>query len=236
MTDTPTPARDLEHDLDLGARRARAAFVWRRALFASFVVHIVVALLLFLGRPPIPPSPFAAAGPRAADDQAAAGGMQVVTVQAPPEREIVRPPPPIVTPSLETIEPVEFDDVPQLEVQTAQVAGLLPIPELGPGTATGEGEGDGGSTEEGRFRITPPTPRGMIIPPTNRELRGSEVEVWVFVDPRGRVVADSTRLDPPTSDRDFNRRLIREAAEWVFTPARRGEEEVAAWFPYRISM
>ena len=162
--------------------------------------------------------------------------MQVVTIQSPPQQEVVRPPPPILTPSLETVEVVEFDDVPVLEVQQAQIAGELPIPELGPGTAEGDGQGDGGTTESGRFEIVPPAPRGMIIPPTNSRLRGSEVQVWVFVDERGRVVADSTRLEPPTRDRDFNRRLIREAGEWVFTPARRGAERVAAWFPYRISM
>jgi hypothetical protein len=76
----------------------------------------------------------------------------------------------------------------------------------------------------------------MIIPPTNKKLRGSAVEVWVFVNEGGRVVADSTRLNPPTSDRGFNRRLIEEAAEWVFTPAMKEGKPVAAWFPYTISM
>ncbi|NIP60097.1 MAG: hypothetical protein GWM92_17380, partial [Gemmatimonadetes bacterium] len=65
---------------------------------------------------------------------------------------------------------------------------------------------------------------------------GTEVQVWVFVDERGRVVPDSTRLRPPTDDRAFNRRLVEEAAQWVFEPARQGGEAVAAWFPYTISM
>ena len=60
--------------------------------------------------------------------------------------------------------------------------------------------------------------------------------MWVFVDAAGKVVADSTRLNPPTSDRGFNRRLIDEAAEWVFNPATRNGQPVAAWFPYTISM
>ncbi len=231
-----TPRIEAEHQLDIEARRERETSRWRRSLVVSVGVHLVILLLLFAGRPPIPPSPFAAAGPRAADDRAAAGGMQVVTIQAPPQREVVRPPPPILTPSFETVEVVEFDDVPQLENVQAQAAGELPIPDLGPGVEQGEGQGDGGTTDEGRFRMIPPSPRGMIIPPTNRELRGSHVEVWVFVDERGRVVPDSTRLDPPTRDGSFNRRLIREASEWVFAPARRGTETIAAWFPYRISM
>jgi hypothetical protein len=76
----------------------------------------------------------------------------------------------------------------------------------------------------------------MIIPPSNERLRGREVEVWVFVDERGRVVADSTRLTPPTPDSNFNRLLIREAAEWIFRPAMQGGQPVATWFPYKISM
>jgi len=229
------PPHTTDH-LDIEARRRREDTRWRRSLLVSLGVHLVIFLFLLAGRPPIPPSPFAAAGPRAQDDRAAAGGMQVVTVQAPPQREIVRPPPPLLTPSLEVVEVVNFDEVPILEVQEAQIAGELPIPELGPGVDDGDGEGDGGTTDRGLFQLVPPAPRGMIIPPTNRSLRGREVEVWVFVDERGRVVADSTRLDPPTRDGGFNRRLIREAAEWVFTPARRGTQRVAAWFPYRISM
>jgi hypothetical protein len=56
------------------------------------------------------------------------------------------------------------------------------------------------------------------------------------VDERGRVVADSTQLRPPTTDGDFNARILREAAEWVFEPGKEGGEPVAAWFPYSISM
>ena len=100
----------------------------------------------------------------------------------------------------------------------------------------GLGAGDGGNADEGFYRLQPATPRGMILPPQNRDLRGTEVQVWVFVDERGRVVADSTRLDPPTRDRGFNRRLIREAAEWSFRPAVQEGRPVGSWFPYRITM
>lgn len=86
------------------------------------------------------------------------------------------------------------------------------------------------------FRPEPPSPRGMIIPPTNRDLRGTEVGIWVFVDETGRVVADSTWLEPPTRDDGFNRRLIREAATWLFRPARQNGQPVPAWFSYRIIM
>ena len=50
----------------------------------------------------------------------------------------------------------------------------------------------------------------------------------------GRVIADSTRLDPPTTSRNLNRQLIREASEWMFRPAVQEGQAVASWYPYRI--
>jgi len=180
----------------------------------------------------LPPSPFAAAGPRAGDDRAASGSLQVMNVRTPPSVPVIPPPVPIEV-AVE-VTPVEFvqEEVLDLAMVLGEEPGLLE----GPGLDEGTGEGDGGNAEEGLFRLQPPSPRGMIIPPANQELRGTEVQVWVFVDERGYVVADSTRLDPPTRDRDFNRRLIQEAAEWVFRPAVQDGKPVAAWFPYRISM
>ena len=136
---------------------------------------------------------------------------------------------------MEITPPVEFDIEPDVDLSdlVGESAGVLPGP---PGIPGGTGRGDGGTGTEGLFRLVPPSPRGMIIPPNNPSLRGREVEVWVFVDATGKVVADSTRLNPPTSDRGFNRRLIEEAAEWVFNPAMKGGEPVAAWFPYTISV
>ena len=75
----------------------------------------------------------------------------------------------------------------------------------------------------------------MIWPPESSRLESFDLEVWVFVDAQGRVVPDSTWLRAPTSDRGFNRRLIDDAADWVFEPARQGGEPVATWFSYRIA-
>jgi hypothetical protein len=83
--------------------------------------------------------------------------------------------------------------------------------------------------------LVPPSPRGMIIPPRHEEFRKTEVTVWVFIDERGRVVSDSTRLEPPTSNEGLNRALRREAAEWIFSPARQNGRAVPAWFPYVIT-
>lgn len=218
------------HDASVADRRAAERRLWSRALAVSLVLHALV--FAFWRTQPLFMSPFAAAGPRANDDRAAAGSMQALQIRTPPPRPIVPPlvPLPTVTPPQEIV----FDD--EVQVDIASVMGEGPGELEGPGLADGTGRGDGGNAPEGLFRLIPPTPRGMIMPPTNRSLRGQQVEVWVFVDEAGRVVADSTRLRPPTADRSFNRRLIEEAAEWVFEPAQRGGQPVAAWFPYTISM
>jgi len=212
-------------------RRASQNRVYRLALGTSLLVHVLIFLLWRVV--PIPPSPLAAAGPRSGDFRAAGGGMQSMNLQVANPRPIVPPPVPILT--LDDVDPVIFDLEPQLDL--AAMAGEAPgLGDGPPGIEGGQGRGDGGTAAEGFFDLVPPSPRGMIIPPSSSSLRGKQVEVWVFVDASGKVVADSTRLNPPTSDRGFNRRLIAEASEWVFHPAKRNDQAVAAWFPYTISM
>ncbi len=217
--------------LTLEGRRTRDRKIWRNGLLASLLLHVLLFALWKYDGPLM--SPFAAAGPRAGDNRAAGGAMQSMAIRIPPPRPIV--PPRIPLPTVTPVEPMDFE--PQVEPNLVDVIGDRPGNTPGPpGLEGGTGRGDGGTAEEGLFRLVPPSPRGMIMPPANDNLKGREVEVWVFVDERGRVVADSTRLEPPTSDRDFNRRLIREAAQWVFEPARQGGKPVASWFPYTISM
>jgi hypothetical protein len=218
------------HDITASDRRRQERSTWRNGLIASVLLHLII----FLGWSGnvIPDSPFAAAGPRAGDNRAAAGSMQALNIRTPPSRPIIQPPTPLAV-SVD-VETVEWED--EVEYDPASVLGEKPGLDEGPGLEDGTGQGDGGNADEGFYRLQPATPRGMIIPPTNRNLRGTEVQVWVFVDERGRVVADSTRLEPPTRDRGFNRRLIAEAAEWVFRPAEQEGKSVASWFPYRITM
>lgn len=218
------------HNLTLEERRADLRKLWRTALLVSLLLHVLVFFLWRSNGPLL--SPFAAAGPRAGDNRAAGGAMQSMAIRIPPPRPIVPPliPLPTVTPDI-----VEFE--PEVEPSSIDVLGDRPGNTPGPpGLEGGTGKGDGGTAEEGLFRLVPPSPRGMIMPPANDRLKGREVEVWVFVDEQGRVVPDSTRLKPPTSDGDFNRRLIQEAAQWVFEPARKGGKAVASWFPYTIAM
>lgn len=228
-----------EHDLSVEERLRRDRRFFWRAVGIALLLHVIVFAFWKTG--PNLESPYSAAGPRAGDDRAAAGGsMQAVQMQVQATRPIRPPPVPLL--ELEPEPVVEFENEPAQEFSdllgdAPQVAaGSGEGDRAGPGKADGEGEGDGGTGDEGRFRLNPPTPRGMIMPPSNDNLRGRQVEVWVFVDVNGRVVADSTYLVPPTPDRSFNERLMSEAAEWVFRPATRDGQAVAAWFPYTISM
>jgi hypothetical protein len=200
------------------------------ALAASLALHVVMVFAWRVA--PSPPVRASAAGPERGDPRAAAGAMQALNLRASPAAPVVPPPVPVAVEV--TVETVQIDD--ERRIDAADVLGDRPGLDVAPGVRDGTGGGDRGLAESGADGVQPPSPRGMIIPPTNRDLRGTEVEVWVFVDVAGRVVPDSTRLEPPTRDRDFNRRLIREAAEWVFRPATRGGIPVAAWFPYRIIM
>lgn len=237
---------------DLLGRRAAQRRIWRWAFLASVLVHLLVFLFWQVDRVPV--SPFTAAGPEMGEALAAPGGMSAIqlraVVEVPPQPVVPLPVPQevLVEPEPE-LEP-EPDPSPTLEpppevpLEMVQFPGESEVGDVGTGTSeTGEdqgvqgaGEGAGGSDLEGNAGIVPPTLRGMVMPPTNRNLRGQTIEVWVFVDGAGQVVPDSTLLRPPTRDRDYNRRLIREAAEWVFEPARRHGEAVGAWFPYIIQL
>lgn len=233
-----------------------AGRLWGRVFSLGVIVSVLVHLVPFLifRSSGIPPSPFSAAGPRAGDIRAAAGGgsgltMVEVRVQSAPAA-VEETPVPVPVPV-----PEEVVVVPE-EVAVAPVDEPAPIaaptlpgtggagtggaggPSTGDGSATGTGTGLGGGGTEasGQSGMIAPTPRGLILPPSDRprSVRGREVTVWVFVSDRGRVLADSTRLDPPTPDSGYNRRLMRSAADWIFEPARRAGQAVGAWYPFQV--
>jgi outer membrane biosynthesis protein TonB len=231
-----------EHRTRTMERRYRRALRW--GLVASFLVH--AGLFLVFDDASLPTSPFSAAGERRGDPRAArGGGMEAVELRAPAaEREpepAVEPPPEEVVE--EADEPMPEPEVVEPGAFAAPLADVLsapgPVSALrGPGLADGEGEGDGGTEAEGLFRVVPPRPRGLIQPPADRpeRMRGREVEIWVYVSSAGRVVEDSTRLNPSTGDRRFDRRLRDSAADWVFEAARRDGRPVGEWFRYTIVM
>lgn len=169
--------------------------------------------------------------------------MEAIELRSEPARPEI-PPPPLPVPVPEIA--VEIEPEPIAEpVDYSELAGALADAATGdsgtddgPGTETGTGEGDGGTEDDGRARGTPPTPRGLILPPADRpgRVRGKEVTVWVFVTEDGVVVPDSTRVRPSSGDRKFDDRLRRQAAEWVFQPAQRRGQSIAEWFRYVITL
>ncbi|NIP60098.1 MAG: hypothetical protein GWM92_17385, partial [Gemmatimonadetes bacterium] len=143
--------------LAISERRKRERRVWRVGLGLSVLFHLLVYVLWPSGEVLV--SPYAAAGPRSGSPRAAPGGMQAMNVRTPEPRPIT--PPPVPLPSLE---PVEVDFEPEPATDAARVLGERPGSE-GPGLDEGTGAGDGGTADEGRFRLVPPSPRGMIMPP-----------------------------------------------------------------------
>ena len=216
--------------------------ILRAGLAASLLLHALL-LLVFSGQT-IPVSPFAAAGERRGSDRAAVGGgMEAIELRTPTAEPPQTPPPldPVPT-ATEVPEPpqpeISIEDIPAIALAQGLAVPGPRGPNIGPGLLIGEGEGDGGTEAEGRFRVVPPRPRGLILPPGDRPraVRGKEVEVWVYVTASGLVVPDSTRLFPPTGDRGFDRRLRDHAAGWVFEAARRDGRAVPEWFTYTVVM
>ena len=160
-----------------------------------------------------------------------------------PTRDM-QPPEPVPVPTPEVVEEVPpepepvMEEIPSISLAMGAAAAGDPGPDLGPGLETGEGEGDGGTESEGRFRVVPPRPKGVILPPSDRpeEVRGKEVDVWVYVSATGKVVSDSTQIRPTTGNRGFDKRLRQQAAEWVFDAARRNGKPVGEWFRYTLIM
>lgn len=212
---------------------------FRRALRVGFVASVLlhVALFLLFRNERIPPSAHAAAGPDADDDMAAAGGaLETVNLRIAEPQPIPRPPEPLEVPDVM----VEIQPQPRVEVEPVDLAGLsggVGEPAETPGAGTeATGEGDAGTSDAGRFRVVPPNPRGIIMPPGGapRNTRGRTFTVYVFVDPRGRVVSDSTRLIPSSGNGRWDRGVIERANEWVFEPARREGRPVAEWWSFEF--
>ena len=220
-------------------RRFTRALAWGMGI--SILLH--AALFLVFSDRPLPRSPFAAAGERMGDVRAApGGGLEAIQLATP--RRVPEPPPAMPTPTPDITEAtppepeIRQEAIPAIALEEGLAVPGSEGPAEGPGLEEGTGQGDGGTEAEGRFRVVPPRPKGMILPPSDRpdEVRGKEVDVWVYVAATGRVVPDSTRLDPPTGDRGFDRRLREHAADWVFEAARRDGRPVGEWFRYTIIM
>jgi TonB family protein len=230
---TPTTRR-----WDMLRRRWDRSMRW--SLLVSLLLHVLL-LLVFRQAPVIPDVPTSAAGDQDDDRAAAGGGMEVIAytiMQPPPAPEEAIIPIPVPVPTVQPQPEVVRPPTPQAPAptpgQTAS-AGEGRGDDTGPGTETGTGQGSGGTGEEGDSRVIAPTPRGLILPPSRPAgVSARTIDVYVFVTERGRVVSDSTRIVPSSGDRGYDNRLRRQAAEWVFNPARRNGQAIAEWFKYTI--
>jgi outer membrane biosynthesis protein TonB len=220
--------------------------VLRAGLFLSILGHLI--FLILGGRVTIPPmEETAALGPRMGDPREAGGGgaMEMVELrvaaEAPEEPVEVPVPEPVPEPE-PVVEPTPAPSPTPAPPRPGPVGPPVegtgpspgsPGPSTGPGDA-GAGQGDAGAGQTGTGAFTPPRERGVILPPPGapRSARGMEITVHVYVNAQGRVVANQTRLEPPTPDAGYNRRLISSAADWTFDPARRDGQPVAAWYSY----
>ena len=219
------------HGLSNAERRVGERALWRNGFAGAVIVHLLI-FFLWWGEAELV-SPFAAAGPRAGDNLAASGGMQTVNIRVPPPRPIIRPLVPLLSFDPVPLEEL-LDEDPQQQIETASILGDRPGVD-GPGLPDADGRGDGGTAESGRRRDVPPRVLNLIVPQCPRDACRRPIVVWAFVDEYGQVVADSTRLRPPSSDRATNERLIREAADFRYEPAKRAGKAVASWTSYTVS-
>ena len=206
-------------------RHRRERRIWRNGIAMSVAVHFLVFFIWKITAVPV--SPYMASGPEQSDRTIDESSLRALSIWVPPNLPIA--PSPIPIPS-------------QIDIQEVELAQII---ERGPVSVLGEwsnldkllGLSDGpGMPHQGASGWMPATPRDIIIPSNKRDLRGTEIQVWVFIDESGGVIPDSTYIDPVTEDTDFNRRLIRQAAEWLFRPGTRDGKPVASWFTYRISI
>jgi hypothetical protein len=233
----------------------RADRIWHRVLGLALLLALIVhaAILLSMRSTSLPQMATSAAGPPMGDFRAAAGGgggMEMVQVRVQEEQATSEEavPEPVPVPEVEIeVEPVPQPDptptrAPDVAIATPGVGtageGAGRGETTGPGLADGRGQGGGGGDAEGAAGMVAPVPRGLFLPPQGvpSDARGREITVFVFVNSQGRVISDSTRIQPPTRDARFNRRLRDQASEWVFEPARRGGQAVPAWFQYGLTL
>jgi hypothetical protein len=157
--------------------------------------------------------------------------MQVVRIQSATQNAVVRP----------VVPRVVFEGPPVLEIEVAasiEVSSLLlnDIGEIKGRPLVSAPDLEGQDLGIGSAFTTPPLPRGIVIPQFNKELDVEEIEVGVFVDKEGRVVADSTRIVSPVNSISFSSQLIEQAAEWIFDPATKAGKAISGWFFYTIKM
>jgi len=206
-------------------RHRRERRIWRNGITMSIAVHFLVFFIWKITAVPV--SLYMAPDPEQSDGAVDDNSLRTLSIWVPPNLPIE--PSPIPIPSQIDIQEVKLAQI--MERGTVSVLGEWPSLDK----LLGVGDGSG-MPHQGASGWMPATPRDIIIPSNKRDLSGTEIQVWVFIDESGGVTPGFTYLDPTTEDSDFNRRLIRQAAEWLFRPATCDGKPVASWFTYRISI
>ncbi len=203
-----------------GGRRFRRALAW--GFLGSAALHAAV-FLLWRGLPAadVPGGP--AASSVAAEPRPTEGALRAVDLAASAAPEEIPPPP---APRLNAFAPpLDWDDA-------SESPSLGPVSlEREPGGSPAEGGSERGrGADRGPGSGTHgPVPRSILPqwdPPP--DVRGMRVSVYVHVDAEGRPSGE-VRLDPPTPDSAFNRRLVEKVRRMEYEPARRDGEPVAGW-------
>lgn len=202
-----------------GRRRFRRALAW--GFLASLVLHAAV-FLLWRGLPAadVPGGPAASSR---AEPRPVEGALRAVGLATPVAREEIRPPPaPVLDPLAPSVEWEDASESPSL--------GPVSLERPTDGAPGGGGAEDGRGADRGPGSGTHgPVPRSILPqwdPPP--DVRGMRVTVHVHVDSKGRPSGD-VRLDPPTPDSAFNRRLLEKVRRMEYEPARRDGEPIAGW-------
>lgn len=217
------------HQQPVRRRRRGYRRVLARALVLSALLHAAL-FALWRAAPPPPAGTGADADGAPAPAPPPETVTRVVRVRAAAEdgAEAGRPvarlpeaaPPTVREPSTEasgrlTLRPVRASGAPRAVLS-------------GEGGSSSAGErGTGSPGEPGR--ISPPVPRSLLPqwdPPDS--VRGTRVTVHVEVGRDGRPTGQ-VRLEPPTGNEAFDRRLRDALTSIRYRPARRGGEPVVAW-------
>lgn len=203
-----------------GRRRFRRALAW--GFLASLAFHAAV-FLLWRGLPAADAPGGPAAASRAAEPRPTEGALRAVDLAASAAPEEIPPP---SAPRLDPLAPPpEWDDAsesPSLGPVSLEEPAGGPPGEGGAERGRGADRGPGSGTRG-------PVPRSILPqwdPPP--DVRGMRVTVHVHVDAEGRPSGE-VRLDPPTPDSAFNRRLVDKVRRMEYEPARRNGEPVAGW-------
>jgi hypothetical protein len=190
------------------------------------------------------------------------GGARTVAMFAVPGAAAAQEAPPALTPAPPPITvPQEMPtSIPEPTAQptAAPVVAAAPGPGegagagtgTGPGTGTGSGTGGGsgggvgtGTGNDsgpggGGGTVFPPSPVGILIPPTEgkpRELHGVVIRVTFRISERGEVVSVVT--DPQIRDRSYRNEFLDRMKHYTFTPARtRDGQAVASEIPIYIKL